>query len=262
VSARLPASGAGADWSPWLSEPDAAGLLCDYDGTLAPVVDERDKAVPWPGVADLLARLSQRLSVVGVVSGRPFTYLRAHLGSVAGLSLFGLYGLERSAGEVGPAVAAWKDVIALAAAEAERQAPAGVEVENKGLSFTLHVRRRPEMASWAMEWAKKTAGVKGLAVQPGRLSIELLPPVAISKGAVVNELAAGLKALCYIGDDRGDLSAFAALRELRSAGMSTLAVGVASPEQPPELAGAVDLMVEGPAGVLGLLEGLARGSTP
>ena len=237
-------------------------MLCDYDGTLAPVVEERDKALPLPGVADLLARLAQRLAVVGVVSGRPLTYLRANLGPVAGLSLFGLYGLERSAGDVDPAVLAWKDVIGVAAAEAERQAPAGVEVENKGLSFTLHVRRRPEMASWAMEWAKETAGVKGLAVQPGRLSIELLPPVAVSKGAVVNELSAGLKALCYIGDDRGDLSAFVALSELRSTGKATLAVGVASPEQPPELAGAVDLMVEGPAGALGLLESLARGSAP
>lgn len=245
-----------------MSEPRAAGLLCDYDGTLAPVVEERDRAVPLPGVADQLARLSQRFAVVGVVSGRPLAYLRANLGPVAGLSLFGLYGLERSAGGVDPAALAWEDVIGAAAAEAERQAPAGVEVEKKGLSFTLHVRRRPEMASWAMGWAKEMAGEKGLAVQPGRLSVELLPPVAASKGAVVDELSTGLKALCYIGDDRGDLPAFAALRGLRSAGKTTLAVGVASPEQPPELPDAVDLMVDGPAGVLGLLESLARGSAP
>jgi trehalose 6-phosphate phosphatase len=237
-------------------------LLCDYDGTLAPVVEERDRAVPWPGVAELLAPLAQRFAVVGVVSGRPLTYLRANLGPVPGLLLFGLYGLERSAGGVDRAALAWKDIIGEAVAEAELRAPAGVEVENKGLSFTLHVRRRPEMASWAVEFAKAIAAEKGLAVQPGRLSVELLPPLPASKGAVVDELSTGLQAICYIGDDRGDLPAFATLRELRSAGKVTLAVGVASPEQPPELAGAVDLMVDGPAGVLGLLESLAGGSAP
>lgn len=260
------------DWSIWLAHPLSAGLLCDYDGTLAPVVEDRDKAVPLPGAPEVLAKLAGRLALVGVVSGRPLEYLLANLGTVKGLSLFGLYGLERLEGgrrgqgapqapQVSQAALAWEGTIQRAASEAERALPAGVEVERKGLTFVLHSRRHPELAPRALEWARDMAEEKGLKVQSGRLSVELLPPVASGKGAVVEELSTALQALCYIGDDRGDLPAFEALHRLRSAGKATFGVGVASPEQPPELAGAVDLLVDGPPGALRLLEQLARGLT-
>ena len=32
-------------------------LLLDYDGTLAPFVPERDRAVPYPGVRELLKKM-------------------------------------------------------------------------------------------------------------------------------------------------------------------------------------------------------------
>lgn len=259
------AGGAPVDWSPWVLQPLAAGVLCDYDGTLAPIVEDRDRAVPLSGAPTLLAQLARKLSVVGVVSGRPLEFLLANLGPLEGVSFFGLYGLERLYGrgrdqgvrEVSQAALAWKDVMELVAAEAEVAAPAGVEVEHKGLTFVLHSRRRPELASWALGWAREAALKKGLTVQPGRLSVEVLPPVASGKDTVVEELSTPLRALCYLGDDRGDLPAFHALRRLRCAGKATLAVGVASPEQPPELAGAVDLLVSGPDGVLRLLRELA-----
>lgn len=254
------------DWSAWAMQPSAGGLLCDYDGTLAPIVEDRDHAEPLAGVTRTLTQLAGRLQVVGVVSGRPLEFLVPKLGPPKGVSLFGLYGLERlyggpegqGAARVSEAALAWKDVVGLAAAQAELAAPPGVEVERKGFSFALHSRRHPELASWALEWARDKALEKGLVVQPGRLSVELLPPVGFGKGTVVEDVSKSLRALCYIGDDSGDLPAFEALRRLRCTGKATLAVGVASPEQPAELAGVVDLLVSGPDGVLQLLRGLAR----
>ena len=50
------------------------------------------------------------------------------------------------------------------------------------------------------------------------MSVELHPPVAVDKGTVLAELASGLAAACFIGDDAGDLPAFDALDELAEAG--------------------------------------------
>ena len=91
------------------------------------------------------------------------------------------------------------------------------------------------------------------------MSIELRPPLDTDKGTVVMELADGLEAVCYLGDDRGDMPAFAALARMSEAGRDVLAVAVRSDESPSELLVAADLVVEGPAGVLELLEALAGG---
>ncbi len=40
------------------------------------------------------------------------------------------------------------------------------------------------------------------------MSVELRPPVKTDKGTVVDELASGLGAACFFGDDLGDLPAF------------------------------------------------------
>ena len=223
--------------------------------------------MPVAGASEVLELLTAKLGFVGVVSGRPLRFLVGQLGSVPGLSLFGLYGLERSTSGTGLAaeraqdVPAWEAEMARLALEAESEAPSGVEVERKGVSMALHVRRRPEALSWALAWARDKAAASGLIAQPGRLSVELLPPgAADGKARVVEEVASALEALCFVGDDVGDLPAFEAVRRLRAAGKAGVAVGVASPEQPVGLAEAVDLLVDGPTGVVALLRAVAQGS--
>jgi trehalose 6-phosphate phosphatase len=129
----------------------------------------------------------------------------------------------------------------------------------KGLTLVLHARRAPETLQWAQRWAAERATSTGLVAQPGRFSVELLPPVRSDKGTVVEELTTGLDAACFFGDDVGDLPAFSALRRLRFAGKTTIAVGVESPEQPDELASAVDLLIGGPEEAVALLRSLAEG---
>jgi trehalose 6-phosphate phosphatase len=105
-------------------------------------------------------------------------------------------------------------------------------------------------------WAEGQAARSGLELRTAKMSIELHPPVATDKGAVVAGLAAGLANVCFLGDDVGDLPAFAALDRLRAAGCSVVKVVVRSDELAPEMADAADLTVDGPAQALALLRAL------
>lgn len=253
-----PSGGGDAHLAPFLEHPERAGILTDFDGTLSAIVDEAAAARPLDEAAETLHRLGRRYGRVAVVSGRPAAFLAEHLGGGGeGLVLSGLYGLEKVAGaEVveHPDAAGWRPVVEEAAAAAEREAPTGVSVERKGLSFTLHWRQSPEGEGWAGEWAEATGERTGLAVHRARASAELRPPVERDKGTMVEELGQGLDAVCYIGDDLGDLPAFAALRRLAAG--HTLAVAVASDEAPAQLLDEADMVVQGPEGALDLLRRL------
>jgi trehalose 6-phosphate phosphatase len=246
--------------APWLRRPDRAGLLTDFDGTLSPIVDDPATAAPLPGAAHTLARLARRYAQVAVISGRPVAYLAHRLGTASGLVLVGLYGLERikdGVVEELPEAGRWRAVVDRVATAAEQASPSGVHIERKGLSVVLHTRTAPQASHWVEIWTARAAGATGLVAHPGRRSIELRPPVAADKGTVVDELAQGLDAVCFIGDDRGDLPAFAALDRLSHRGIHTLAVAVDSDESPPELLAAADLVVPGPPGALAFLQALA-----
>src|SRR6185436_2250203 len=102
------------------------------------------------------------------------------------------------------------------------------------------------------------AARSGLAVHPARMSYELRPPVPHDKGLVLARAAAGLTHVLFAGDDRGDLDAFDALDRLASGDRATVArVAVRSDESPAELLDRADVVVEGPEGVLRLLQALA-----
>jgi trehalose 6-phosphate phosphatase len=88
------------------------------------------------------------------------------------------------------------------------------------------------------------------------MSYELRPPVERDKGTVVADLAAGRGQVCFLGDDRGDLSAFDALDRLAATGVSAVRIGVSSEEAPAELLDRADLVVDGPEGALAVLRAL------
>lgn len=210
-----------------------------------------------------------------MISGRPVSYLVDQLamgaggsGGAGGVELVGLYGMERTVrhaaeGEVvvqeAPGAAPWRHALSDAASRAEAAAPAGVTVERKGLAVTLHYRQAPQHAGWASEFATGEAGRAGLSVHAGKMSVELRPPVSMDKGAVVLDLAVGLSAVLFAGDDVGDVPAFEALRRLRSAGVATVAVAVGGPETPADVTRAADVVVDGPGGLLQLLHQIAFG---
>ena len=101
-------------------------------------------------------------------------------------------------------------------------------VEAKGLSLTLHYRTDPGLASQVEALAREVAGASGLVVRVAKMSVELQPPVAADKGKFVRSLAAHLRSVCYLGDDVGDLTAFSALDDLASLGVTAVRVAVRS----------------------------------
>jgi trehalose 6-phosphate phosphatase len=107
------------------------------------------------------------------------------------------------------------------------------------------------------------AEAAGLATHWGRKVLELRPPVELHKGKGVDRLLADVDVdvALYVGDDRTDLDAFAALRTAVAEGRvrEAVCVGVRSDETPPELEAAADLLVDGPLGVRAALELLAAG---
>ena len=88
------------------------------------------------------------------------------------------------------------------------------------------------------------------------MSVELHPPVAVDKGTVVEARATGTSTVAYLGDDEGDLPAFAALDRLAARGITTVKVAVRTVEASPTLLAQADVEVTGPEGALELLRSL------
>jgi trehalose 6-phosphate phosphatase len=247
-------------------------VACDYDGTLAPIVEDPGKARPLPGAVPALGALAEQLGAVAIVTGRPAASA-VDLGGFAGadrlgdLVILGHYGLERwdarmgevRSADVGPGVDRARrelpDVLATAAA------PPGTWIEDKGSSLAVHTRRTadPQAALARLgEPLRALAARHGLHPEPGRLVLELRPP-GVDKGRALQSFVqerGGASAVAYAGDDLGDLAAYDALDRLRGRGVPGLAICAGSAEVS-ALRERADLVVDGPQGVVELLEALA-----
>jgi trehalose 6-phosphate phosphatase len=251
-----------AQFAPLLNDPLGALVACDYDGTLAPIVADPALARPEPGAVPALVRLAGLVGQVAVLTGRPAgeAVRLGGLDRVPGLVVLGLYGRQRWVGgeltDPGPP-------IGLAAAEvAARELVAGagdgVRLELKGGSFAVHTRQAADPAAELArlrEPLQTVAAAHGLVAEPGRFVLELRAPGS-DKGTALAGLAGAARSVLFVGDDVGDLPAFAAVRTLAAAGTPSWSVASASAEAP-EVSAAADLVVAGPAGVVQLLSDLA-----
>jgi trehalose 6-phosphate phosphatase len=250
-----------------LTPPERTALCLDFDGTLAPIVDDPEAARPLEGTVELLGRLAGRFAAVALVSGRPASFLAAHA-AAPGVRLLGLYGLEevrdgqvRVDQELEAARPAVRAALAdLRADPAVRES--GAYLEDKGNALGVHLRRVPAPERWngpIEATARQVASRHGLEVLAGRLVWELKPAVRRDKGDAVRQVVASSQAAAVVvaGDDRGDLPAFDAVADLSErSGLEGLRVAVRSAESPPELLDRADLVVEGPEGLRAWLEAL------
>ncbi|MEU1783958.1 trehalose-phosphatase [Streptomyces abikoensis] len=254
-----------------LARPERAVVALDFDGTLAPIVPDPERARAHPGAVPALARLAPRLGSVAVVTGRP-AGVAVRYGGFAGvpglehLVVLGHYGAERWDAVTGtvhapaphPGVAAVQ--AELPGVLDESGAWRGAWIEDKGRAIAVHTRRADDpQAAYDTLRAPLAALAErhGLIVEPGRLVLELRPP-GMDKGVALAEYVreTGASAVLYAGDDLGDLAAFAAVEKLRTEGVPGTLVCSGSAEVA-VLAERADLVVDGPAGVVELLTGLA-----
>lgn len=243
----------------------------DFDGTLAPIVDDPDAAHIHPDAPDVLLSLAGVVRAVAVVTGRPARKVLAlggldEVGRRIGdegreLFVFGQYGFERwSSTEqrvVSPRPPRGLSGFLRELPATLREASAGEAfVEDKGLAIAVHTRRLDDPAGAFERLEPRLRALAeryDMVVEPGRNVIEARSPGS-DKGAVVRTLAAAQDAggFLFAGDDLGDLEAFDAVTELREQGLPTLLVCSASEEEG-ALVDRSDVVVHGPDGVLDLL---------
>ena len=251
-----------------LDDPSCSALLTDIDGTLAPIVERADQASVPAGARAALAALSERLALVGCISGRRALEARELVG-LDQLAYAGNHGLELLLpGDAKPTTdpsVRGREGGALSFLEGLDRSllqDAGLRIEDKGPIQALHWRGATDErgAEARAREVAAVAGRTGLEPRWGRKVLELRPLGGGDKGrAVATLLTTGIAVAAYAGDDRTDLDAFARLRELVSEGTleRAICVGVASAEAPPELEDESDFTVDGPAGWVDLLDGLA-----
>ncbi len=248
----------------FLADPARALLVCDYDGTLAPIVADPTCAFPEHGAVDALTALADLVGTIAVLTGRP-ALTAVELGGLAAvprLTILGAYGAQRwfdghvtEPGDPDLAESVRLDVESVVA-----RAAAGVRVELKGSAVAVHFRDCAEPSAAMQEIRSELALIateSGLTMEPGRLVLELRPR-GMDKGSALTRLATEscAAAVVFIGDDLGDLAAFGAVEDLRSEHtIPGLTVASASQESP-SVAQAADLVVDGPAGVVAFLRAL------
>ncbi len=193
---------------------DDALFFLDYDGTLAPIVDDPDAAVPHPDVPELLRELEARYPV-WIVTGRDLRALSRFLDQP--FNAIGLHGAQQ--GIVGGEVEQLMSNDAAQALEHLRESvPSvdGLEVEEKDQSFAVHYRdvEREGVAQERLEsWLKTMPEI--LDAIWGKKVVELRPE-GLTKGTAVRRIAGQHPehTPVYLGDDTTDEDAFAALQDL------------------------------------------------
>ena len=272
---ELRSSAARHRYDDFVASADRAVICLDFDGVLAPIVEDPAQAHIHPDAPGILASLAERVLAVAVVTGRPARQA-VTLGGLeevgervveAGrdLAVLGQYGNERWTARTRRVVSPRppKGLASFVAELPELLRREGFEdafLEQKGLAVAVHTRRLPDPAG-ALERLtpvlEKAARRHDLALEPGRMVVEVRAP-GMNKGNAVRTLKRELRAdaMMFVGDDLGDVEAFEAITALRREGMVGLLVCSGSAEQQ-ALVELSDIVVDGPDGVMELLRQVA-----
>jgi trehalose 6-phosphate phosphatase len=225
-------------------QPEAAGLLLDVDGTLAPIADLPEQATVPENTRAVLHGLAGRYALVACVSGRTEDDARRIVG-VDELVYVGEHGmgLDRRADQ-------WSEELDSLVEESDW------EPERKDYSAAFHYRTADDesAAVASLRKVERRAVELGLRARWGRKVLEVLPPVDANKGTAVRALlsARGLRRALYAGDDSTDLEAFRGLDGLDLA----VRVAVVSDEGPNQLGREADVIVGGTRELADLLRTL------
>lgn len=210
--------------TPWLLDPvhraqlddwlaPATLFVFDFDGTLAPIVDDPAEARMAPATWTQLERLG-RLAPVAVVSGRSREDLTARVPPAVS-HLIGNHGNEglpegdADTRERRHICAFWES--RLREDDSLWRAAKGAQIENKGLTLSLHYRHC-ENPAWgrSLLLARASRLVPSPRVIRGHAVFNLLPPGTFTKREALEALMRHTRCerMLFIGDDVTDELAF------------------------------------------------------
>ncbi|MCB0995245.1 MAG: trehalose-phosphatase [Acidimicrobiales bacterium] len=192
-------------------------VACDYDGTLAPIVENPDEALPHRESVTALRSLAGLPDThVAVISGRSLRDLATLSRLPHEVHLVGSHGSEFDAGfvrDLDPELRHLRDRVADELEEIAATAD-GLHVEHKPASAALHTRRAaPADAERATRATLEgPAAIPGVHVKHGKQVIELTV-VATNKGTALDAIRrqVAAEATLFVGDDVTDEDAFAIL---------------------------------------------------
>jgi trehalose 6-phosphate phosphatase len=193
----------------------------DFDGTLAPIVNEPADAVLAREMRALLEELANRAeTTVAILSGRSLDDVRQRVG-LPGLIYSGNHGLEIAGAGlffVEPLAASRQETLRQFANDLSARLVPMAAVEDKGLTASVHVRQTPTVYQSRVRQIvdERVAGHSlHFHVTTGDMVYEIRPRVDWHKGAAINWIRQRLDingaAVVYVGDDDTDEDAFAAL---------------------------------------------------
>jgi trehalose 6-phosphate phosphatase len=185
-------------------------LALDYDGTLAPIVDDPTKASIRPRTRELLTEVA-RLYPTIVITGRAQDDALRRLRGVGVYGVIGNHGLEpwHAHDHLIAVVRSWLDRLA----EPLRSVD-GVRIEDKVFSLAIHYRLAPDKPRARVEISRAVAELDRVRVVGGKQVVNLIPEGVPHKGIALERerVALGCDAAIYVGDDETDEDVFSAER--------------------------------------------------
>lgn len=198
--------------SPSKREPEGVSVLLatDFDGTIAPIVQDPATAQIHPAAKSFFERIDSPEVVVAILSGRDVEDVRARTRGVRAI-VAGAHGLECEDADGRLLWTCRRPFPSPDASLIEALEQAGVRIEPKKYSMAVHFRGLDPRAisdslSRFIWWARD----EGLDVIPGRMVIEARVPGG-GKRAALRAIAAYVDArrVVYAGDDTTDFDALA-----------------------------------------------------
>jgi trehalose 6-phosphate phosphatase len=183
-------------------------LAFDFDGTLAPIVADRDRAAMRDETRALL-RATALLYPCAVISGRGRADVAARVDGIPLVAIIGCHGAEAGFGPLDRAlvrrVAGWR-----AAIDEALRGCDGIEVEDKRFGLAIHYRRARSWGAAERRAAAAARRLPGATVVGGHAVVNVVPTEAPTKGDAVAALCArlGSGSAVYVGDDLTDEDAF------------------------------------------------------
>ena len=207
-------------------------LLFDYDGTLAPIVPRPEQAHLPLDTTQLIHDLKDNTRfILGVISGRSLVDVRERVG-VPDIIYGGNHGLEMEG--IGgkflhpDGLARLGDLGRICQELShELNQYAGVIIENKGLTLSVHYRLTPEHLVSQVEDSFNNVVAPGVADQLvkityGKKVFEVRPNVEWDKGKAITrimEVYSDAPLAAYFGDDLTDESGFRVVQDAGGIGV-------------------------------------------